>query len=73
VWTRIGEIYFDKNEKNSLELAIAAYQKVLQFKDSPYYDKALYKVAWTYYRLDSFPRPSQRSSISCSTPTISGA
>ncbi|MCK6550386.1 tetratricopeptide repeat protein [Myxococcota bacterium] len=55
VWTRIGEIYFDKNEKGSLEQAIAAYQKVLQYKDSPYYDKALYKVAWTYYRLDRFP------------------
>jgi TolA-binding protein len=50
-WTRIGELHFDYNE---LELSIAAYAKVLQFKDSPYYDKALYKLAWAYYRLDAY-------------------
>lgn len=55
VWTRIGEIYFDKSDKGSLEKAIEAYSKVRQYKDSPYYDKALYKIAWTYYRLDRFP------------------
>lgn len=54
VWTRIGEIYFDGNSTESLEKAIAAYQKVRKFPDSPYYDKALYKVAWTYYRLDRY-------------------
>ncbi len=51
-WTRIGEIHFDNNE---LELAIAAYARVLKFKDSPYYDKALYKLAWSYYRIDDYP------------------
>lgn len=55
VWTRIGEIYFDRNEPGALEKAIAAYSKVRQYPDSPYYDKALYKIAWTYYRLDRFP------------------
>ena len=54
VWTRIGEIYFDSSDADSLEKAIAAYTKVRSFPDSPYYDKALYKVAWTYYRLDRF-------------------
>ena len=54
VWTRIGEIYFDGNDAESLRNAIAAYNKVREFPDSPYYDKALYKVAWTYYRLDQF-------------------
>lgn len=54
VWTRIGEIYFDRNEPGALEKAIEAYAKVRQFPDSPYYDKALYKIAWTYYRLDRF-------------------
>lgn len=54
VWTRIGEIYFDGNDTESLEKAIAAYQKVRKFPDSPYYDKALYKIAWTYYRLDRY-------------------
>ncbi len=54
VWTRIGEIYFDGSDAESLEKAIAAYNNVRTFPDSPYYDKALYKVAWTYYRLDRF-------------------
>ena len=54
VWTRIGEIYFDGSDNESLEKAIAAYSNVRKFPDSPYYDKALYKVAWTYYRLDRF-------------------
>ncbi len=54
VWTRIGEIYFDGNDNESLEKAIDAYKRVEQFPDSPYYDKALYKIAWTYYRLDRY-------------------
>lgn len=54
VWTRIGEIYFDGNDTESLQKAIDAYRRVEQFPDSPYYDKALYKIAWTYYRLDQY-------------------
>lgn len=48
VWTRIGEYYFNSNE---LEKALRAYSNVLGEVDSPYYDKALYKLAWTHYRL----------------------
>lgn len=51
-WTRVGEYHFDYNE---LELAISAYSRVLHYKDSPYYDKALYKLAWSYYRVDKYP------------------
>lgn len=54
VWTRIGEIYFDGNTRQALEKAVDAYAEVLKFEDSPYYDKALYKIAWTHYRLDNF-------------------
>ena len=54
VWTRIGEIYFDGSDAENLEKAIAAYTRVRDYPSSPYYDKALYKVAWTYYRLDRF-------------------
>lgn len=50
-WTRIGEYYFDHNK---LPEAIAAYSRVLAFPDSAYYDKALYKLAWTYYRNDQY-------------------
>lgn len=50
-WIRIGEYHFDFNE---LDLARAAYEQSMQFPDSAFYDKALYKLAWTYYRQDNF-------------------
>jgi hypothetical protein len=50
-WTRIGELHFDAAE---LPEAISAYARVLEFKDSSYYDKALYKLAWSYYRDNRF-------------------
>jgi len=51
-WTRVGEFHFDAAE---LEAAISAYGHVLDFEDSPYFDKALYKLAWSYYRDNRFP------------------
>jgi TolA-binding protein len=51
-WTRVGEMHFDAAE---LPEAIAAYTQVLKYKDSAYYDKALYKLAWSYYRDNRFP------------------
>jgi tetratricopeptide (TPR) repeat protein len=56
-WTRVGEFHFDNSE---LELAIAAYQRVLNYPDSAYYDKALYKLAWAYYRADNYPEAIKR-------------
>jgi len=50
-WTRIGEMHFDAAE---LTQAISAYRQVLNYKDSSYYDKALYKLAWSYYRDNHF-------------------
>lgn len=52
-WIRIGEFHFDMNEFGA---AIAAYRRVLDLgpKDNAYYDEALYKLAWTYYRADRF-------------------
>jgi len=50
-WTRVGEMHFDAAE---LGWAISAYSRVLAFKDSPYYDKAIYKLAWSYYRDNRF-------------------
>ena len=44
---------------SELELAIAAYARVLDFKDSPYYDKALYKLAWSYLPRRQVPRGDQ--------------
>ncbi len=50
-WTRVGELHFDSAE---LALAISAYSRVLAYKDSPYFDKAIYKLAWSYYRDNRF-------------------
>jgi TolA-binding protein len=52
VWTRLGESYFEN--PNKLDKAIRAYQQVLAYPKSPLYDKALYKLAWTYYKVDRF-------------------
>ncbi len=48
VWTRIGEYYFNNNELNK---ALTAYTQVLNDEESVFYDKAMYKLAWTHYRL----------------------
>ena len=46
-------VHFDS--ASELKYAIAAFKKVLTYKDSPYYDRALYKLAWSYYRDNRFP------------------
>ncbi|MEC7751148.1 MAG: tetratricopeptide repeat protein [Myxococcota bacterium] len=50
-WLRVGENYFDED---MLCEALDAYSKVLSDTESSLYDKALYKVAWTHYKLDRF-------------------
>lgn len=50
-WVRIGEYHFDYNE---LDEAISAYTQALNYPENAYYDKALYKLAWSYYRNDRF-------------------
>jgi len=52
VWTRMGESYFE--DPNKLDQAIEAYSRVLDYPDNRMYDKALYKLAWTYYKIDKF-------------------
>jgi tetratricopeptide (TPR) repeat protein len=47
----IGEYYFNENE---LDKAEAAYDRVLDYADSKYFDQALYKLAWTRYRQSSY-------------------
>lgn len=52
-WVRgIGDIHF--LTPGELNEAIAAYEKVAHDKKSKYYDEALYKLAWSYYRNDDF-------------------
>ena len=54
-WVRIGEYYFDAyNDPGALAKAAEAYEAAVKAKDSPLYDKALYKLGWTYYKMDRF-------------------
>lgn len=59
-WLRVGEFHFEYDySPHGLDLAISAYRKVLPLTNSPYYDKALYKLAWAYYRADRYPEAIQ--------------
>lgn len=49
-WMYIGEFHFDNGE---LEDAVAAYQRVMQHPESKWFDDALYKFAWSQYRLSN--------------------
>jgi tetratricopeptide (TPR) repeat protein len=51
-WVRVGEAHFDT--RGELNLAIAAYKKVAFNEKSEFFDEALYKLAWSYYRNDQF-------------------
>ncbi len=54
-WVRIGEYYFDAyTEEGSLNRAAEAYENAILDKEHALYDKALYKLGWTYYRMDRF-------------------
>ncbi len=56
-WMRIGEHYFDTTNTDAtpdLNRAAAAYAHLLAYPDHSLYDKALYKLGWTYYRLDKY-------------------
>lgn len=51
---RIAEHYFNP-PINEIERAIEIYKEVLYYKDSPRYDEALYRLGWSYYRLNMYP------------------
>lgn len=51
-WLRVGEYHFDRNEHDD---AIDAYRRAAELGAGPYYDKALYKLAWSYYRRGARP------------------
>jgi tetratricopeptide (TPR) repeat protein len=54
-WVRIGEYWFDVySDPNALPRAAEAYEAATKDTTHPLYDKALYKLGWTYYRMDRF-------------------
>lgn len=48
---RIGENYFDLQR---YEEAIAVYSKTIEKWDNPYFGMALYKLAWSHYKLNNY-------------------
>ena len=52
---RIAEYHFTP-PRNDIEKAIGYYKRILEYKDSPKYDEALYRLGWCYYRLSDYPQ-----------------
>lgn len=50
---RLGEFYFETGQMGD---AINAYNRILENPGSVFYDKALYKIGWAYYKLDDFKK-----------------
>lgn len=50
---RLGEYYFDKKEYG---LATEYYSKLLNQWQNPFFDMALYKLAWSYYNVNNFAK-----------------
>ena len=55
VYMRMGEYFFNP-PLNDIQKAISYYEKVLNFRDSPRYDEALYRLGWSYYRLSDYTK-----------------
>lgn len=55
-YNRIGEYYFGRGGDADLQKAIKNYQKVLDYPQSTRFQEAIYKLAWTYYRLGDYPQ-----------------
>jgi TolA-binding protein len=54
-WVRIGEHWFeDYEDPKALDKAAVAFEAASRDTQHPLYDKALYKLGWTYYRMDRF-------------------
>lgn len=49
-WMYLGEHYFDNAKVDS---AINAYKSVIKYPESEWFDEALYKLAWSHYRLSN--------------------
>ena len=53
-WVRLGDWYFDDVKADSLRNAADSFSKLYAFPDHPLYARAIYKLGWTYYRMDDF-------------------
>jgi len=55
-WLRVGEHHFDFDyTRYGLDRAISAYRHALEQREGRHTHLAMYKLAWSYYRLDRYP------------------
>ena len=50
---RVAEYYFNP-PVSQMARAIEIYQRILQYNDSPKYDEALYRLGWSYYKMNDY-------------------
>ncbi|BDG02541.1 tetratricopeptide repeat protein [Anaeromyxobacter oryzae] len=53
-WVRLGDWHFDEVKPDSLQHAAEAFSKIYGYPQHPLYARAVYKLGWTYYRMDDF-------------------
>ncbi len=53
-WVRLGDWHFDEVKADSLQRSAEAFTKMYGFPGHPLYARAIYKLGWTYYRMDDF-------------------
>ncbi|HEY6098017.1 MAG TPA: tetratricopeptide repeat protein, partial [Anaeromyxobacter sp.] len=53
-WVRLGDWHFDEVRADSLPKAAEAFTRMYDFPSHPLYARAIYKLGWTYYRMDDF-------------------
>lgn len=55
-WWLIGNYHFDYDtSRYGVETAMAAYKKLIEDPTHRFYDKGLYKLAWSYFKADMYP------------------
>jgi tetratricopeptide (TPR) repeat protein len=55
-WWLVGNYHFDYDtSRYGVETAISAYQKLTVNPEHKFYDKGLYKLAWSYFKADMYP------------------
>ncbi len=53
-WVRLGDWHFDEVAADSLQRSAQAFSKMYAFPEHPLFARAIYKLGWTYYRMDDF-------------------
>lgn len=53
-WVRLGDWHFDAVRADSLQRAAESFTKMYDFPAHPLYARAIYKLGWTYFRMDDF-------------------